>query len=576
MNREKSHLVRRAALTALAALLIGCGQKDGSIQPEARPTATAAVIDSPPPTASLETPPDKPAPVAPVPLRMSADKLALQVFVKESRGPYSALRIFPVGDRMVIAPEGRVLAEGRIVATPGISDVQLKGADRNGGEELKDISEVELLNVVGRYPDEVWLDVSGGWGRVTPRGYADTYAEHEYTYLRQFGTFGRVPEMPVGAWPWSKRRTLAYLGGGRFRLALMNRQKPDPLPRQAAGSSCPVRVDGKAMMALPSGRVAVLGPDCDAGGALALELWGEGSDEESLSKSQVLELPGAPTGKPLAAWVLLHGEVVYAVARYEEQSYLAEVRGGRATEIVAPDSKLGGAHIAADGTLFLAGQNTVYRYDGIADGAAGLTPAALPGGLKVKVQYGLFAESHDHVYWAVAPDRGTVILSTHAAPSPDPVPAASPAPAASAAPSAAASAAVSAAVSAAPSAAPSGSGTAAPGASAVASVAAAALLDAFPALTDACTTPIVVLFPVARATPKDFDFAAARADLKDFPGAAEVKLVELEQGGERFLVAAVKDAKAAAALVAYLVAKNKEAAPKAACFAIPSSAREIR
>ena len=579
MNRSRNLLVYSALLASLAA---GCGQKDGSIQPEAKPTASAAAVESPapPPSPSAHEPPrDGPAPVAPIPVRMSGEKLPLQVFFGNTKGTYwssTALRIHPVGDRMVVGPGLRALSEGRIVDTPGMAEVALTGEDLSGFQSDKSLDEVELKSVVGRYPDDLWLDVQAGWGTVFARSTAGTWVERRYTYLRQFGKFGRVPDWPVGASPWSKRRTLAYLGEGRFRLALTNRQKPDPLPKQAAGKGCPVRIDGKAMMSLPSGRVAVLGQDCDAEGALALERWGPATDEEALSRSEILPLPGAPKDKPRAGgvWVLLHEDVTYAVAHYDSRSYVAEIREGRATELEAPTAHIAAAHIATDGTLFLAGDDTVYRYDGVADGKATFTAAELPKNMKVKTQNGLFAESRQHVFWAVQPAEGSVILSTHAPPDDKP-------PAPSATPSTAPSAA--------PSAAPSGSGEAAKDApaaqqapsataqaTATASVAAASLLDAFPAITDACTTPLVVLFPVAKSTPRDFDFAAARDELKEYPGLADIKLVEIEHAGERFLAAVVKDTKSATALVTYLTAKKKDPAPRAVCFAVPPTAREIK
>lgn len=572
MNRSTSTIVYSVTL---AALFAGCGQKDGSIQPEGKPTATAtaAMIESPPTAAPVDAHPEKPAPVAPVPVRLASEKLSLQIFAGKTTGSTyssSALHVFPVGDRMVVGPGLRVLAEGRIVEMPGAKEVTLAGEDLSGGSSDKGLDEVELFRVTGRYPDDLWIDIEGGWGFAVARSNAGTWTMRRYSYLRQFGKFGRVPDWPVGASPWSSRRTLAYLGEGRFRLALTNKKKPDPLPKQAAGKSCPVRVDGKAMMALPGGKVAVLGPDCDAGGALALERWGPASDEESLSRSQIVALPGAPSGKPRAAWVLLHEQVTYAVAHYDSRSYIAEIRGDEVVELESPYAHVADAHVATDGTLFLSGDETVYRYDGVTGGRAVFTAAELPKKLAVKKQYGLFAESREHVFWAVQPEAGSVILSTHAPPE-ETAPAASATSSASAAPTVPGDSA-----SAAPTAAPQAPTGAAPQASAASGAAGSALLDVFPALTGACTTPLVVLFPVARSTPKDFDFAAAKADLQDYPGLADIKLVELEYDGERFLAVVVKDTKSANALVAHLTAKKREPAPKATCFPVPPSAREIR
>ncbi len=267
---------------------------------------------------------------------------------------------------------------------------------------------------------------------------------------------------------------------------------------------------------------------------------------------------------------------------------MAEVRGDRAVEITPPDAHLQGAHMAVDGTLFVAGEQAVYRYEGVQDQTAVFTATALPKDVaSVTKQFGLFAESHDHLFWAVRPPEGSLILSTHAPPPPEAAPTATASATATATATATASATASAtatvsatatltATATATGAAPSASVASSAQASATAATPASALLDTFPALTSECKTPLVVLFPVPRSTPADFDFAAARADLKDFPSIADVQIVEITRDAERFLVAVVKDEKTATALVAFLTAKKKEPAPRAVCFAAPKGSREIR
>ena len=554
-------------------LVSACGQKDGSIAPETSASGTNVAVDSPrpPPSAEPSSSVTDKAPRPPVPVSVRSDHFKLVLFADKA---YTSYRLYAVGDRIVIGPTLQTLEDGRIVDTPRMDEVVLKGEDKNGSSWDKGISEVDLEGVMGSYPDDLWIDVSGMWGMVTARGYADTWVEHRYTYLRQFGTFGRVPDRPVAAAPWSGKRTLAYLGEGRFRLALTNKKKPDPLPVQAAGKEKTPRIDGVAMTALRDGKVALVGPDADRGGALSIERWS--GDAESLSRSEIVELPGAPSEKPRAAWIFLNGDRTFVAADFAERAYLAEVDPTGAAEVESPTAHILGAHVAADGTLFVDGGDTLFRYEGRVSGKAEFMPAKAPARDPKARPRGLFAASHDVVYWAVEKTLGhSVIYSTRAAPPPLPSASAS----ASAAPSASAQATPSASVSASSSAqaAPSASVSAAPSgsSSAQAVTSGAALLASFPALTAACTTPLVALFPVASSTPKDFDFAATWADLAGLAGLADVELVEIEHQGERFLAAVVKDEKAAQALVAHLTAKKKDPAPRAVCFAVPANARKI-
>lgn len=571
MNLSAKWLATTLLVASLAAAA-GCGQRDGSIQPEATPSASVAAVDAPP--APSPSAPAPPAPVVPVPMRLSAERLALQIMEKKDHGYQASFRIFPAGDRMIVGPDLRVLANGRLVDTPWAKDVQLTGEDLSGGASDKGLDEVTLLGVVGAYPDDLWLDVEAGWGYAVARSNQGTWVERRYSYLRQFGKFGRVKDWPVGASPWSKRRTLAYLGEGRFRLALGNKKNPDPLPKQAAGASCPVRIDGKGMMALPSGHVAVAGPDCDAGGALALERWGTGADEASLSKSEIVPLPGAPADKPTFVRVLLRDDVAYVVAAYESRSYIAEIRDGRAVEIEPPTARLAAAHLAADGTLFVAANDALYRLDGVRDGQATYSPASLPGGARIKKQHGLFGASREHVYWAVELEKGALLLSS--APPPPDSPPEAPSAATAASPTSTPVASSAGAEPAASAAAPEAAGATAAPASTTASVSAGALLDTLPPLTAECTTPLLVLFPVASSTPKDFDFASVKADLADFSSRADVQLVDFEYKGERFLAAVVKDERMATALAAHLATKRKDPAPKPTCLPVPSTARRLQ
>lgn len=553
-----------AAGTGLIMAAAGCGKGDPPAQPEPRAAAAPSAAPSAAPATAIEA---SAAPAArptgeEAPLRAKAFGVGFPVHVFEGDlakthvGESDRHRIFAAGDQMVVAPGLRVLKDGELQPAPTLETWEIPGSAPSGEvytNEYGGTYGITVFWVMGRFPDEIWMSAESFFGYIVPRQYG-TGDIARYTYQRQYGKFGRVKEAPLAAWPWSKRRTLAYLGAKQgFTLAQMPKKgKPVELPAQAKGEGCAARVNGLSMVARTTGEVLVLGSDCDRGGRLSVERW-DGDTPEALASSKVIPLP-SPEGLPKSVWLWAAKDVAYAVASYEGKAFAAEIRGGEARAIELPFQKVEESHLSADGTLFLVGDGVLHRAERVGDGVA-LAPASLPRGASVKETAGLFAVSRDEVYLAVVlKENGSVMLSSRQRQAEPAQAAAAPA-AASADPSAA---------------------VAQPIAGASAAVSPADLMAGFPELSAGCATPMVVLFAVARSVPKDFDYAEVKAALRDHPDRDRLKLVEIEHKGERFLGVAVKDEAGAKAVVDHWKRKKPDGAPRAACFEAPAGAREIK
>lgn len=563
MIQNRRRLFVMATLLALGA---GCGKKDEQapsikpdekgkeVQPEPSPTVA--------PTASAVVPVR--AEIPPVKPRSSGKTFPMRVFAGKLEEKHvsdrEAYRIFAVGDKMVVAPKLRVLKDGQIQEQKGLEEWEISGDTPTGVTDTASSEHyygIEIFSVMGRYPDDIWMEAEAMFGPFNPR--APTSQIARYRYQRIYGRFGRVKQYPIAAVPWSKWRTLAYYGDGTFKLARPEKGKPSPLPVQAAGKSCPRRVDVLALSALSTGEVAVVGADCDGENRLALEVW-PGDTAEALAQSKIVELP-SPAGLPINAWLFSSKRVTYAAANYQNRAWLAEIRDGAAREIELPFPTLSEVHLAPDGALFFYGGNSIYRLDREGD-AFSLTRAVLPPGAKVEKTTGLFAASKDEVYLALRlPEGGNAILTSKPE---EPIAADDAGDAGSDAESDAAIEAGADVV------------VAADIAGASSDAKAAEWLGKFPALGSECKTPLVLLHAVATSIGKDFDFKDARAALKDMPGrSAGLALVDFEHEGRRFLAVLPKDAAEADAIVAYWKKKFPTGGPRAACHEPPKEARRI-
>jgi hypothetical protein len=528
-------------------MVASCKKDPPPIEAEARPTA----IPSSAPTAAPETSSIARAIVdeAPPP-QISEKTLTLSLLDGDptlSGGVNDEKRIFAVGDKLIVTPSFAVLKEGALVKPEeGYQPEDFPGEAPEFAPQHA--VWITFQSVMGRYPDDLWVDATGTFGMVTPR--QNFTAENAYTYQRQFGRWGRVKDHPVAAAPWTKGRTLAYLTTREFKLAQPRKGTLGELPRQAAGEGCPQRVSGLAMAVSAEGGIALLGTDCERPRKLAIERW-EADSGEALAQSRVLPLPTPDDGWPAAAWIFERAGVVYAMANYFKRAWLAEIRGDSIKEIKLPVTKIEAAHAAADGSLFfLANDGVIYRYDGLLGEGPAFTRAAIPAKYAPKSITGIAAESRDLLYATVVTEAKDASLLLWSKPTPP---------------------AVEEAVARAEQRASDKS----PPAGATATVSPEELLAMFPALTAECRTPFVTFFPVSRSTPANFNFPQTQRIIKEFPGREALRVIDFEYRSARFVGAVAPDIKVAEALVEHWNKRDEKSKSRAACFPPPDGVRTV-
>lgn len=534
----------RLVIPLLLAALASCEKKSPDPGPtpiladssRASPTAPNALTSATTSAAPLPVSDLPPARVVETPLPVAVfhvSKYDPMVVLAAGPSPDEVkLRLFDVGGKMVVAPSFRLLEGGALSdeSVPGFEPSEFPGGDykdrSTGGNWLR------VKEIMGSYPDDLWVSAHGEWGIVAPR--ADYPVEHDYVWQRMYGHWGRVKDYPLAASPWSHGRTLAFMATGGFALARPQKGKLAELPKQAKRTSGAARVSVVTMTALRSGEVVVLGTDGDASGRLALETW-DGDEGDALGASRVLTL-STPEETPQRAWLFASKGRAIVVASYRDSAFAAEIVGDKPKRIALPASHIDAAHLAADGTLVVASGTDVYRHEG----GGAFARAALPA--KLKEITGLFAESKDRLYITAWTEAGaSVLLWTGESKEELPPP-----PAASAAPAPQGSAAV-----------------------------ADDLLKTFPALQAGCATPFVVFFPVSKATSKDFAFPQTRATLKDFPALAKLRVIDFKAASTRFVGAAAPDLETATALVEHWNRRDEKSKARPACFAPPEDARVL-
>jgi hypothetical protein len=539
------------SMMALSFLSLSCKKATPPIEAEAKPTASPAPSIAPtaaPDPSSIARAVEETSP----PPRLSDKALELSLLEgdpTEYAWDHDRRRIFVVGDQMVVTPAFAVLKDGAFVAPEqGFMFPDFPGdAPENSPQWALWLT---YRRVMGRYPDDLWVDASGTFGMVVPR--QNYTADHEYIYQRQYGTWGRVKDRPVAAAPWSKGRTLAYLETGEFKLAQPRKGKLGELPKQAPGEGCPKRVSGLAMAITAAGEVALLGSDCDRESRLAIERWAaDGGDGAALAKSQIIPLPTPEQDKPLQTWIFARSGVVYAVANYTGRAWLAEVRGDAVKEIKLPIKGIDAAHVASDGSLFLQGTDgDIYRYDGLVGEGPGFTQLVMPAKYKPTLPMGMFAVSRDLVYVAVVTEPKHASLLLWSRPTPPEV--------------------LEAVTKA------ERRAQAAPSAAVTTTLSPEELLATFPAMDAECKTPFVVFFLVTKSTPPDFNFPQTQRLVKEFPGREALRVIDFEHRGARFVGAAAPDIKAAEALVEHWNKRDEKSKSRAACFAPPPGARDVK
>ncbi len=558
--RIRSVLVR-AGLALLWLSACGKGKSEGDL-PAVAPVSSS--VQARPSASSPLVPADSamPGPVVPEgkpTLTVSEHELALTLVLGNPAKPEALqdmMRVFAVGGVMVVTPFFWYLEGGALLAVKDFA-YDFKGNDYRN--EPTDVNWIIPVSVMGRFPGDLWVDAKTNTGWVAPRaGYP---IDARFQYQRLYGHFGRIKDFPIAAAPWGAHRTLAYIQPGVFKLAIPAKGKLAELPKQAAGQKAEVRLRGMAMATLKEGDVFLAGVDRDSGDKLAVERWDkDGGDGQALVNSRIVPLP-APAGEPQRVWIFAAEPTAYVLANYDERAFLAELSKDGSREIALPVDRIEEAHMAADGTLFIHGRGSLYRYDG----RSVFSKAKAPGPIHLKRPLGLFGQSRDTVYIAVEYREAGILLSTRpdilqtpedvgwTPPSelpPEEVPA----------PSAQASAG------------------AAPKSSADALETHQKLLSVFAPMlgTEAgCPTPFVVFFAVSSVTPKDFKFPQTQSILKDFGAKAKIKALDFSHKSQRYVGARANDTKTAEALVGHWNERDKKSPARPVCFEAPVGAREL-
>jgi hypothetical protein len=456
---------------------------------------------------------------------------------------------------------------GELFKLEGNTLVDMDAVEGLGTQPLPGIGEtvplwMEIDELVGSWPSELWASVSGMWVSDGAR----IHSLFHDTYRGSDKGFTRVPQSApsyglgkVAA--WSGGRVLG-IDHGAFRV-LSGPKSMVPKPASGANGDCPVRVNVEAITALPSGELFGLGRGpCDEG-AYLVERWG---DDDAASKA-IQRLPpyfGTPFPKvdhPFmgeSAWLVAEArDAVYAIRTSgnegPSQSRLARFDGSDWSELALPiDRLVTSADAGPDGSLWIIADGKPFTFDARRGWREVTlpTPPPLPaecnaGAPKprfelnsVRALGGDRAYFGAHVYYADSTWETGAILAT-AAPALKVV----------------ALRGVRSSDAGAPNL-PSDAGTLA-----------AATGPGPTSFTQACTTPFVILFTVSKAAPPDFAFPATRDALLAAKQRPNVKFVEFTYRGGRTLGAIAPDADQARALVELITARVKGSKPTLVCYA---------
>jgi hypothetical protein len=417
---------------------------------------------------------------------------------------------------------------------------------------------MEIDELVGSWPSELWASVSGMWVSDGAR----IYSNFRDTYHGTNGGFSRISEslrlVQVAA--WSGGRVLA-VDHNAFRV-LSGPKTLVPKPASGASSDCPVRVNLEAIAALPSGELFGLGRGPCDGGAYLVERWGD----DDVASRAVQQLP-ASFGTPFpkvdhpswgeSAWLVAGApNAVYAIRTSgnagKSQTRLARFDGSNWSELALPiDQLVTSVDAASDGSFWIIADDKPFVFDAqhgwreVTLPAAPALPAELGAGApKPRIELnsvrglgGDRAYFGAHVYYADSRWESGAILATAAPP-----------------------------LQILPIREARGADTGLPKDAADAGThAAAAGPDPTP-YTPACATPFVILFTVSKAAPPDFAFPATRDALLAEKKRPNVKFVEFTYRGGRTLGAVAMDAAQARALVELITDRVKGSKPTLVCY----------
>ena len=442
---------------------------------------------------------------------------------------------------------------------------------------------MNVEDLAGSWPNEVWASVAGMWISDGARIYGDFDDTYHSTDGVQFGQRPKRGPMRISdtVTAWSKGRALA-LEDGRFRI-LGNGKSPVPVAAVGPSVTCPVRVNLQSFAALPGGELYGIGRgDCDDHDFL-VERWTDDSVESKAVDRLPPAFSSALTEVPYAerifdgyepahdrVWLTVGSATsVYALRsswnRGPGQARLAHFDGKGWQMLPLPvDLGIADADATADGSLWLIMKGEAYVFSSAAGWRAVKLPAVpqLPKELEAgapkaevdldsvlgvdakrayfgsKVRYSEATTDSGFLYHY---EYGAILstdpepLQADRLPQPPQVDAG---------------------------ASPEGADAGAP--------------EHRPTPFDShCSTPFVVLFSVSDAAPASFAYPATRDALLAAPTRPVVKFVEFSLDHHRTLGASASDPEQARALVRLISDKLKGSKPTLVCFAPTAVIREL-
>jgi hypothetical protein len=420
----------------------------------------------------------------------------------------------------------------------------------------------------GSWPSSLWAWVSGMWVSDGARIYSpfsDTYRGNADQFTRVAGDSGSDSNLLT---PWSGGRVIGFADGS-FRI-LSGDKKLVPKLSAGKGVECPVRIDVKAVTALPTGDLYALGRGKCDDNAFLIEHWTDAAVESKSVEplpaafSAPLATPARPIGAPESVWLrAVAPDTIYAIRTRSEEGP-GQVRIARFTGIgwflaaLPADEHLRAYDVAPDGSLWVILGNTPYRLSGKTwsgvllpilpslpselDAGASEPQPELSSVLGLSVDRAYFGGL---VTYKKTNYEGGLILATGEAPLHLPETSAK-----------AADAGVDA------------------GSDAKTDL---SVPDSAPtSFSAACTTPFVVLFSVSQSAPADFEYPATRDALLASSTRPAVKFVEFTYRGRRTLGASATTADDANALVRLIAERVKGSKPTLVCYAPASIIREVK
>ncbi|HTJ83395.1 MAG TPA: hypothetical protein VL400_16865 [Polyangiaceae bacterium] len=548
-----------ASRWAIACLgLAACGSKDPSgaasaeVAASALPSAasstsvaTLAPSSAAPPNTAFVVPdvplvPVKTSPDAPA-LALVSDELGYSGIVMPIQGMwFQPSRIFELRDVTL-------LAMGTSIATLGADDKwkwsASSGEDDYPGDSIVN-KVVGYVNIRGRFPSSMWVEADalatdgariGGETFVTLHGAPGSWAP---------------AHRPKGVVSWGGTNLLLGDDGVLEADGKASADVPKPTKSGALCGDKP-RVNAQDLWASPKLDVFTVGYGCETGGPLVVERWEPGHADGVIDVLPSAQRGGAGTVHASIRATSRTNAVVVASSRDgKDPPYLARFDGKTWTPYAVPErTRIDDFSLSEDGTLWTTGGGAVRRQT--ADGA--WSTLALPsavGGRGIDFT-GIHGKDAKRVWITAtltkADDESTQWNALFSTVEGDPF------------------------VVVDPKDAPDSPEKLAERAKELAG--AGGKMKPF---TGACTTPFVLLFQVADATPADFGYPATRDAMAGFDAREGIVFIEYKEGEHRRLGAKVKDGEQGKKLVDRVTEAVKGSKPVLLCYAPSEVVREVK